>query len=165
PQPAHSDSSRAMMYLLTALLVLAAVNGLLMLWVFWRRRRASKQFMQAVEGFSRHPDLSELFLAVANATGKPRGLRWKSCDLEGEPIFARDRASGEIFALAGATIGFEAIAGGDMEDVEAVGNIRYISAVFVFRDGRWQTDGRAIFNLEPAQAMERLRETNQFIER
>lgn len=154
-----------MKYLLTALFVLAAVNGLAMLWVFWRRWQTGKEFMQAVRSFSRDPELAEQFLTAANTTGKPRGLRWKSCELEGEPVFARDRASGEIFALTGASIGFEAIEGGDMEDVEAVGNIRYVSAVFVYRDGRWQTDGRAIFNLEPAQAMERLRETSEFIER
>ena len=145
-----------MMSLLTALLVFAAVSGLTVLWIFWRRRQTSREFMLAVEDFSRYSELGELFLTAANATGKPRGLRWKSCDLEGAPIFARDPTSDEIFALIGATIGFEAIAGGDMEDVEAVDDIRYVSVVFAYRDGHWQSDGRAIFNLEPLQAMERL---------
>jgi hypothetical protein len=132
-------------------------------WLAWRRRQAESHLQSAVESFPRQTDLAEQFLKAANATGKPRGLRWKSCDLQGEAIFATDRKTGEIYGLSGATIGFEAIPGGDMEDVEAVGEIRYVTAVFIYRDGRWQTDGRAIFNLEPGQAIQRLAETTQFI--
>lgn len=144
-------------------LIIAAILG----WVLLgqRRRKAEACFQEAVESFPKQsPGLSERFLAAANATGKPRGLRWKSCELQGEPLFATDRVTGEIYGLSGATIGFEAIAGGDMEDVAAVGDIRYVTAVFVYRAGEWQTDGRAIFNLEPAQALERLAETTQFSE-
>jgi hypothetical protein len=64
-------------------------------------------------------------------------------------------ATGVLYALNGATISFEAIEGGGMEDVEAVGNLRSATAVFVYRDGEWTTDGRVIFNLEPAEAIER----------
>jgi hypothetical protein len=130
-------------------------------WIVWRRRNAAARFRAAVESFPKQHGLGELFLTAANATGKPRGLRWKSCELQGEPIFATGDA-GEIYGLSGATIGFEAIPGGDMEDVEAVSDIRYVTAVFVYREGCWQTDGRALFNLEPAQALERLAETTQF---
>jgi hypothetical protein len=150
--------------ILIIFLGLAGVAALGWAWLIWRGRSAQTRFQEAVESFPKQAGLSELFLTAANATGKPRGLRWKSCELQGEPIFATDRNTGEIYGLSGATIGFEAVAGGDMEDVEAVSDIRYVTAVFVYRDGRWQTDGRAIFNLEPAQAAERLGETTQFIE-
>ena len=90
------------------------------------------------------------FLAAASATGKPRGLRWKSCELDGPILFAVDRRSDDLCALSRVTISFEAIAGGPMEDVEAVGNLRLGTAVFVDRQGRWTTDGRAVFNLDPA---------------
>ena len=52
-----------------------------------------------------------------------------------------------------ATISFEAIPGGGMEDVEAVGNLRYATAFFVHRNNAWTTDGRAAFNLEPPEAL------------
>lgn len=42
-----------------------------------------------------------------------------------------------------------------MEDVEAVSNLRCATAIFVHRLGRWTTDGRVVFNLEPPQALER----------
>ena len=65
----------------------------------------------------------------------------------------RQRETGELCALVGVTISFEAIVGGGMEEVEAVGNLRSATAVFRVVDGRWQTDGRAIFNLNPIEAI------------
>jgi hypothetical protein len=139
---------------LIAAIALAVV--LVIGWKKWRQAQQQKLFQAAVAEFSQQTNLSELFLRAANATGKPRGLRWKSCELVGEPLFTTDKKSGEILALSGATIGFEAIPGGDMEEVEAVGDIRYVTVVFVYRDREWQADGRAIMDLEPAQALERL---------
>jgi hypothetical protein len=66
-----------------------------------------------------------------------------------------DPKARQLFALVGVIISFEAIEGGGMEDVEAVGNLRSATAVFVYRDGAWGTDGRAIFNLDPAESLER----------
>ncbi|MEK6248535.1 MAG: hypothetical protein N2C12_10180, partial [Planctomycetales bacterium] len=53
------------------------------------------------------------------------------------------------------TISFEAIEGGGMEEVEAVSNLRAATAVFFMDGDRWDTRGRVIFNLEPAEAIER----------
>jgi hypothetical protein len=100
-------------------------------------------------------ELEGKFLEAAAATGKPRGLRWMACQL-GEPLFAVATATGDLVALAPATISFEAVEGGGMEDVEAVGNLRSATAVFVHRGGAWTTDGRILFNLEPHEAMTRL---------
>lgn len=122
----------------------------------WSEAQQRKLFQTAVAEFPGQSHLSEQFLRAANATGKPRGLHWKSCELVGQPLLATDKKSGEILALNGASIGFEAIPGGDMEEVEAVSDIRYVTVVFVYRDGKWQADGRAIMNLEPAQALQRL---------
>jgi hypothetical protein len=139
---------------LIAAIALAVV--LVIGWKKWRQAQRQKLFQTAVAQFPRQQNLSELFLRAANATGKPRGLRWKSCELAGEPMFTTDKKSGEILALSGASIGFEAIPGGDMEEVEAVGDIRYVTVIFVYRDREWLADGRAIMNLEPAQALARL---------
>jgi hypothetical protein len=56
------------------------------------------------------------------------------------------------------TIGFEAIEGGGMEDVEAVGNLRAATAIFTWAGADWTTAGRAVFNLEPREVLERYRE-------
>ena len=93
------------------------------------------------------------FLQAAAATGKPRGLRWVDCQWENGVIFVRDRQAGQIAALVGVTIQFEAIEGGDMEGVAAVGNLRNASAVFFFHRGHWQTVGKAVFNMNPDEAL------------
>ena len=41
-----------------------------------------------------------------------------------------------------------------MEGVEAVGNQRAATAVFRIDQGQWSTEGRAIFNLNPTEAVQ-----------
>jgi len=68
---------------------------------------------------------------------------------------AHDRTNGELVGLVGVTIGFEAVQGGGMEDVEAVGNLRAATAVFTHNGRQWTTAGRVVFNLEPREVLER----------
>ena len=147
---------------LVKIALVGAAVALLAGW-FWRRSRAAQlkalRELACLEFCDTRPQLEGIFLTAAAATGKPRGLKWEKCQLGEDQVFAVDRVTGELFALAGATISFSAIAGGDMEEVEAVGNLRYATDVFVYRQGSWQSDGQAAFNLEPAQAVERYEES------
>jgi len=131
--------------------------------VLWRRWRAAQRRAEcdlaSIQFEEQKAALPAKFLLAATATGRPRGLRWRTCDLHDDSLFARDRVTGELYALVGTTVSFEAIAGGDMEEVEAVGNLRWATAIFVYRQGEWSTDGQAVFNLEPAQALEHYRES------
>jgi hypothetical protein len=104
--------------------------------------------------------LEAKFLNAAAASGKPRGLRWKACDWDGPVAFARERHTGHLAALAGVTIQFEAVEGGDMEGLPAVGTLRDASAVFFFHRGQWHTVGKVIFNMNPAMAIEHFK--NQY---
>jgi len=104
--------------------------------------------------------LETLFIKAAAATGKPRGLSWKECQWEDAALFVRDRENGQIAALVGVTIQFEAVIGGDMEGLPAVGNLRNASAVFFFNKGNWGTVGRAVFNMNPNEAVEHFK--NQY---
>jgi hypothetical protein len=136
--------------LLPAALLVVAILTL----VLWRRAarlplpELQRRFRQQRE------HLEAAFFTAAAASGKPRGLRWTNCEWENEVAFARERRSGHLAALVAVTISFEAIEGGDMEGVEAVGNQRNASAVFFFDGGRWRTTGKAIFNLNPGEAIE-----------
>src|SRR5207302_11317939 len=100
------------------------------------------------------------FLAAAAASGKPRGLRWTDIEWEPDVVFARERQTGQLAALVGASIRFEAVEGGDMEGLPAVGNLRNASAVFFFHRGQWHTVGKAIFNMNPGEAIEHFK--NQY---
>lgn len=142
------------------LVVIIAVIATVFLIRAQRAAQSREVRRQALDGFAaRLPALETEFLAAAAATGKPRGLRWTSCRLEGAPTFAADRVNNELYALMAATVSFEAIEGGGMEDVEAVSNLRAATAVFVHRNGEWTTDGRVVFNLDPAGSLNHYRES------
>lgn len=118
------------------------------------RRKSARLIDNAMGTFHlRREWLEADFLTAASSSGKPRGLRWADVDFEDGVTFARDRSNGQVRAFVGVTIGFEAIEGGGMEDVEAVGNLRTATAVFRFNSDRWTTDGRTLFNLGPAEAV------------
>lgn len=110
-----------------------------------RRRRAEFQIQRE--------RLEAKFFEMASNSGKPRGLRWTDCSFDDEITYARQIENGELCALVSVTISFEAIIGGGMEEVEAVSNLRSATAMFRVVEGRWQTDGRAIFNLNPTEAI------------
>jgi hypothetical protein len=101
--------------------------------------------------------LEARFFDLAARRGKPRNVRWKDCQWQSEVTFARDAESGLLTAFVAVNISFEAVEGEDMEDVEAVGLLRDAAAIFHFQDGVWGTGGRALFNMNPADALERLK--------
>ena len=122
--------------------------------VWWIRRQQVSSLQRARETFHlRREWLEADFVTRAGASGKPRGLRWVNCDFEDGVAFARDRRTGRYRALVGVTISFEAVEGGGMEDVEAVSNLRAATVVFRLDGPEWRADGRALFNLNPAEAI------------
>ncbi len=126
-------------------------------WLSIRLRRSLKeaQFAKAMKDFHAQREYLEAkFLEIASSSGMPRGLAWTQCRFADGVAYARDKQTGGLSALVAVTIGFEAIEGGGMEDVEAVKNLRAATAVFSFAGGRWTTQGRAIFNLNPAEAID-----------
>jgi hypothetical protein len=140
-------------------LVLAAVG-----WAVRHRprrptiERARKLFHLRREG------LEHRFFVLAAKSGKPRGLEWIDCDFEDGVSFARDRHNGRLRAFVGVTIRFRAVEGGGMEDNVNVGNLRAASAVFLLDGEEWGTDGRVVFNLNPAEAIEHFRAELEVVE-
>jgi hypothetical protein len=139
---------------LTAALVLVGVLLLALAWrplQTWAReaqaRVARRLFTQQRE------HLEAKFLATVAASGKPRGLRWKSCEWDSAFELAREVPTGRLAALVGITVQFEAVEGGDMEGWANVGYLRNATAVFFFDRGAWQTAGKAVFNMNPDEAI------------
>ena len=120
-----------------------------------RRRefhRARQAFRLEREG------LEARFFDLAQRSGKPRGLRWVECEWLDAVAFGRDRQTGLLTAFVAVNIRFEAISGEEMEGVAAVGNVRDAAALFHYQAGHWGTGGRALFNMNPADALSRLQE-------
>src|SRR5438552_15643900 len=131
-----------MCHLLIGLLLIAALVVTWHVWMLLRPALLARRTERARREFARHRQtLESRFFELAAASGKPRGLAWKSCAFADGVLLARDRRSGEFVGLVGVTIGFEAIQGGGMEDVEAVGNLRAATAVFTHNGREWTTAG------------------------
>jgi hypothetical protein len=99
--------------------------------------------------------LLKAFQRAAAASGRPRGLLWVEVEPNGEPVVVRVRGTRQLVALAPAVVRFEPEAGSDLEHVPQARESRPVVALFTFDGRAWQTVGRAVFNLSPAQVIER----------
>lgn len=142
---------------ITLVLLVAVAFGAIPLVQQLRKREAQKALKQFR---AQREQLEARFFDMAKSIGKPRGLRWIDCDWLSAVSFARERETGLITAFAGINIRFEAIEGGDMEDVAAVGTVRDAVAVFHYHQGNWGTGGKALFNMNAEEVVSRL--TAQF---
>jgi hypothetical protein len=146
----------------------AVVTGAALIALAWRPVRGIVREIhleKARELFSLQRERLELvFIQNASRLGKPRGLQWVDCEWEKEVHFARRRDSRKLVALVGVTIRFEPAPGSDMEDWAQARDLRNATGVFLFHHGQWHTEGRALFNLDPAQALERMQEQFQRVE-
>ena len=145
--------------------VLLTFVGLVLVsaWVFqqfgrrWLTGRRQAEAERALRLFPLQREMLEAkFFDMARATGKPRGLKWLDCDWQHDVTFARACDTGLLTAFVAVNIRFEAIADGDMDGVAAVDTIRDASAVFQFQQDHWGTAGKALFNMNPAEALTRL---------
>lgn len=115
--------------------------------------RPADSATRALRSFAQHrQELREQFFVQAAASGKPRGLRWTECVWLDTYTLVLDADAGMHTLFCGVNLHFEAIAGGDMEDVEAVSMIRDGSAVFHHKNSRWGSGGRVLFNMDPQLA-------------
>src|SRR5258708_1360362 len=135
-----------------AIAALAAIVALIAMFAFRGRRRADP--VAARNRFpTQRPMLETAFFQAASQSGKPRGLNWVKCEFGDGLELACDKSTGQLIGLLPVTIAFEAIPGSDMEGLAAVGNLRAASAVFTFANGNWTTAGRAVFNMNPTEAL------------
>lgn len=138
----------------------AVVGGAVAVGLAWRPIRRwlhRREATRALREFRLQREVLEAkFFDLAASLGKPRDLRWIECDWQGSVTFARERQTGLLTAFVAVNIRFEAVEGGDMEGIEAVGNIRDAAAVFHYQYGRWGTGGRALFNMNANDALVRL---------
>ena len=100
-------------------------------------------------------ELSQRFFSLVSVSGIPKGLTWKNCDFRDEILWVIEKQSADLHALIPAVIYFEAIPGGPMEEVKAVGNARVATGLFYFNGEHWDTSGHVLFNLDPEEVLTR----------
>lgn len=135
--------------------LLPVLGLVLFLGAWWLYRLGREvQAERARESFRLQKErLEGVVLKAAEATGKPRGLRWVSCRFNDEFTLVRDRATRRLAALIPVTVVFDPVPGGEMESVAAAKEPRQATAVLHFRHGEWVSDGRTLFNVTPADAL------------
>jgi len=138
--------------LVAAVAVLFVAAGL-----FWRPMRAAwreARLAEARRDFHRQRErLEAKFVQLAAGRAKPDGPQWADCEFDDDVAYARSRSTGELSAFVAVSIEMEDIEDRSPDTPGAVGNLRAATAVFRFDGDHWETDGRAIFNLTPTEAI------------
>ncbi len=136
--------------------VLLAVGWILAaVFLVWRPIRATMRetrLARVRQGFhGQREHLEAKFVKLAGA--RSDAPRWEDCDFDDDVAYVRNRTSGELSALVAVTVMIDAAedSTGTMGDL--VGNLAAGTAVFRLDRDHWETDGRAILNLSPAEAI------------
>ncbi len=139
-------------------LVLLGVGALMAAYVLvWRPVQTAlreARFARARKCFHvQRERLEAKFVQLASANAKPDSPRWVDCDFEDDVAYVRDRSTGELSAFVGVTVAMNEFDGPLTGFGDLVGNLRAGTAVFRFDRNHWETDGKAILNLSPAEAI------------
>jgi hypothetical protein len=139
-------------WILVAVGAVAAVSVLI-----WRPLRAAARearFAQARRDFHRQRERLEVkFIQLASANAAPDSPDWEDCDFDDDVAYVRNRSTGELSAFVGVTVAVGDYEGPPNGIGDLIGNLRAGTAVFRFDGDHWETDGRAILNLSPAEAI------------
>jgi hypothetical protein len=139
------------------------------IYFFVPRRRSSPavRLTQAKRSFHiQRERLEAKFVQLASAHATPSAPRWDDCTFADDVAYVRNRATGELSAFVAVAVASEESAraastsesaGSAAESSNAaggaVGNLQGCTAIFRFDCDHWETDGRAILNLSPAEAI------------
>lgn len=126
------------------------------IWAYFPIRSAMEgvRLAEARRNFHRQRErLEARFVQLGMSPSRPDSARWTDCEFEDEVAYARNRTTGELSAFVGVTIEMEDVSRYSAVGGDAVSNLRAATAVFRFDGKQWQTDGRAIFNLTPTEAI------------
>ncbi len=153
--------SQAWWFLAVAVVLLAAA---LFLVRPWQRRVRTARLVQAKRRFhTQRERLEAKFIQLAAAHAKPDAPRWVDCSFADDVAYVRNRITGELSAFVAMTAATEALHRLPPGTTDLVGNLQAGTAVFRFdRDG-WVTDGRAILNLSPNEAIHYYREDLEIV--
>jgi hypothetical protein len=141
-------------------LIIAAAAVALGFFAWHSRRKAMKPtpFVQAKQRFhAQRVRLEAKFIQLAAAHASPDAPQWTDCTFDDDVAYVRSRATGELSAFVAVTIAAEDTDAAARGMSDAVGNLQAGTAVFRFDHDHWETDGRAILNLSPSEAVQRFR--------
>jgi len=133
-------------------------STLIIAWIcLWRPMRAVSrevQFAKARKFFhTQRERLEAKFVNLASKRVKPDSPRCSDCNFADDVSYVRNRTTGELSAFVAISIAMENPESTSHNNGDAVGNLQLGTAVFRFDRDHWETDGRAILNLSPSEAI------------
>jgi hypothetical protein len=111
---------------------------------------------QAKRTFHRERErLEARFIRLASSQTRPDAPRWSDCDFDDSVSYVRNRATRELSAFVAVTVALEGVdrPTSPTTTSDLIGNLRAGTAVFRFDGNHWATEGRAILNLTPREAI------------
>ncbi|MEE8450969.1 MAG: hypothetical protein V3R99_03610 [Thermoguttaceae bacterium] len=97
--------------------------------------------------------LEAKFIRLASSKAGPNALFWDDCEFDDDVAYVKNRNTGELSAFVALTVSVNAYENSTSDGRGRIGNLRAGTAVFRFEGSHWETDGRAILNLSPAEAI------------
>lgn len=123
----------------------------------WRPMRArylDSQFRRARRDFHWQRERLEVkFVYLAASQSRADGATWDQCYFDDDVAYVRNRSNGELAAFSAFSLGVDVYDDRSRGSFDLQGNLRAGTAVFRFDGHRWDTDGRAILNLSPFEAI------------
>jgi hypothetical protein len=137
---------------------IVGVSALLIAWIsLWRPVRIVSreiQFGKAKKFFhTQRERLEAKFIHLASKRAKSDSSRCSDCTFADDVSYVRNRTTGELSAYVAISIAMENPDSSPHNNGDAVGNLQMGTAVFRFDRDHWETEGRAILNLSPSEAI------------
>lgn len=142
-------------------LIVAAIAAALFL-VAWRPYQIvvrETRFAATMKSFRLHRErLEAKFIQLASANAQPNSPHWEDCFFDDDVAYVRSRRTGELSAFVALTVATD-IPEVKSLDIGRFGGgpiemIRTGTAIFHFAHNHWETDGRAILDLNPTEAIQ-----------
>ena len=127
-----------------------------MLFVGRSMRTASREarFAEARRNFHRQRERLEMkFVLLASARQRSNAPQWADCCFDDDVAYVRNRNTGELSAFVAITVEMGSADVPHSGPSGYLDNLRSGTAIFRFDSSHWETDGRAILNLSPAEAI------------
>ena len=93
------------------------------------------------------------FIRLSTNRSHPDMPRWSDCTFGDDVSYVRNRTTGELSAFVAVNIPTRTPRTAGNNAGDSVGNLQLGTAVFRFDRDHWVTDGRAILNKSPAEAV------------
>ncbi|MDZ7619131.1 MAG: hypothetical protein U1E05_19170 [Patescibacteria group bacterium] len=128
--------------------------GTALAWRPLRARSLDAQFRRAKRDFHwQRERLEAKFVYLAASQSRADLAAWDHCHFDDDVAYVRNRSNGELAAFSAFSLGVDVCDDRGRSPFDLLANLRAGTAVFRFDGRRWETDGHAILNLSPCEAI------------